>query len=293
MENVIEIQQLTKSYPNFTLSNINLEVPKGMIMGLIGENGAGKTTLIKAILNIIEPSNGIITIFNKDNITYEKQVKEEIGVVLDDAFFADTLKVKDIVKIVKHLYQNWDQETFKSYLQQFNLPDDQVVKTFSKGMKKKLEIAVALSHHPKLLILDEPTSGLDPIARNEILDILRDFIQDEEHAILLSSHITSDLEHIADYITFINDGRLLFTTTQDDLLNNYGLIKCSEQEFAQIDKTDYVSFKRNLYNYELLTTDKIALSVKYPNLIIDRASIEDIMLLYIKGEINYYKSRGK
>ncbi len=284
MENVIEIQQLTKAYPNFTLKDINLEVPKGMIMGLIGENGAGKTTLIKAILNIIKPDNGVITIFNKDNITYEKQVKEEIGVVLDDAFFADTLRVKDIVKILKHLYQHWDQETFKSYLQQFNLPDDQVVKTFSKGMKKKLEIAVALSHHPKLLILDEPTSGLDPIARNEILDILRDFIQDEEHAILLSSHITSDLEHIADYITFINDGRLLFTTTQDDLLNNYGLLKCSEKEFNQIDKTDYVSFKRNLYNYELLITDKTALSAKYPHLIIDRASIEEIMLLYIKGE---------
>jgi ABC-2 type transport system ATP-binding protein len=284
MENVIEIQQLTKSYPHFKLNNISLVVPKGMIMGLIGENGAGKTTLIKAILNIIKPDNGVITIFNKDNIQYEKQVKEEIGVVLDDAFFADTLKVKDIVKIVKNLYQNWDQTTFRSYLKQFNLPDDQVVKTFSKGMKKKLEIAVALSHHPKLLILDEPTSGLDPIARNEILDILRDFIQDEEHAILLSSHITSDLEHIADYITFINDGRLLFTTTQDDLLNNYGLIKCSEREFTQIAKNDYVTFKRNLYNYELLTTDKTSLSVKYPNLIIDRPTIEDIMLLYIKGE---------
>lgn len=284
MENVIEIQQLTKSYPHFKLNNISLVVPKGMIMGLIGENGAGKTTLIKAILNIIKPDNGVITIFNKDNIQYEKQAKEEIGVVLDDAFFADTLKVKDIVKIVKNLYQNWDQTTFRSYLKQFNLPDDQVVKTFSKGMKKKLEIAVALSHHPKLLILDEPTSGLDPIARNEILDILRDFIQDEEHAILLSSHITSDLEHIADYITFINDGRLLFTTTQDDLLNNYGLIKCSEREFTQIAKNDYVTFKRNLYNYELLTTDKTSLSVKYPNLIIDRPTIEDIMLLYIKGE---------
>lgn len=213
MSEILSIKQLTKTYPNFTLNKINLDIPNGTVVGLIGENGAGKTTLIKSILNITKFDSGSISIFGKDLVLYEKIIKNDIGVVLDDAFFADTLKIKDIIKIVKHVYKNWNQIKFDNYLTQFNLPKDQVIKTFSKGMKKKLEIAVALSHDPKLLILDEPTSGLDPIARNEILEILRAFIQDEQHAILISSHITTDLEHIADYISFINNGNLIFTKT--------------------------------------------------------------------------------
>ena len=225
MNNIIEIKNLTKEYPGFKLNNIDLVIPYGSIMGLVGENGAGKTTLIKIILNIVNRDCGTISVFNKDNIENEKMIKEDIGIVLDDAFFADTLKVKEVVKIVKCLYKNWDDQVFEDYLHKFNLPNNKMIKTFSKGMRKKLEIAVALSHHPRLLILDEPTSGLDPIVRSEILDILRYFIQDENKGVLLSSHITSDLEHVADYVSFISQGKLIFTESSEDLLDKYGIIK--------------------------------------------------------------------
>jgi len=284
MSEIISIKQLTKTYPNFTLNKINLDIPNGTVVGLIGENGAGKTTLIKSILNITKFDSGSISIFGNDLVLYEKIIKNDIGVVLDDAFFADTLKIKDIIKIVKHLYKNWNQIKFDNYLTQFNLPKDQVIKTFSKGMKKKLEIAVALSHDPKLLILDEPTSGLDPIARNEILEILRAFIQDEQHAILISSHITTDLEHIADYISFINNGNLIFTKTQDELLGDYGIIKCNEIEFKQLAKNEYIAYRKNTYNIEILTNVRPLISKKYPRLLIERPTIEDIMMFYIKGD---------
>ncbi|MDD2591697.1 MAG: ABC transporter ATP-binding protein [Erysipelotrichaceae bacterium] len=284
MSEILSIKQLTKTYPNFTLNKINLDIPNGTVVGLIGENGAGKTTLIKSILNITKFDSGSISIFGNDLVLYEKIIKNDIGVVLDDAFFADTLKIKDIIKIVKHLYKNWNQIKFDNYLTQFNLPKDQVIKTFSKGMKKKLEIAVALSHDPKLLILDEPTSGLDPIARNEILEILRAFIQDEQHAILISSHITTDLEHIADYISFINNGNLIFTKTQDELLGDYGIIKCNEIEFKQLAKNEYIAYRKNTYNIEILTNVRPLISKKYPRLLIERPTIEDIMMFYIKGD---------
>ena len=284
MHNIIEIKNLTKKYPDFKLNDIDLSLPYGSIMGLVGENGAGKTTLIKAILNIVNRDQGGISVFGKDNIENEKMIKEDIGIVLDDAFFADTLKIKEVVKIVKCLYKNWDDQVFKQYLHEFDLPDNKVIKTFSKGMKKKLEIAVALSHHPRLLILDEPTSGLDPIVRSEILDILRDFIQDENKGVLLSSHITSDLEHVADYVAFINQGTLIFAESSEDLLDKYGIIKCNSENFNQIDLNDMVNFKKYPYNYEILINDRQMIRTKYPNLIIDKPSIENIMLLYIKGE---------
>lgn len=284
MNNIIEIKNLTKEYPGFKLNNIDLVIPYGSIMGLVGENGAGKTTLIKAILNIVNRDSGTITVFNKDNIENEKMIKEDIGIVLDDAFFADTLKVKEVVKIVKCLYKNWDDQVFEHYLHEFDLPNNKMIKTFSKGMKKKLEIAVALSHHPRLLILDEPTSGLDPIVRSEILDILRDFIQDENKGVLLSSHITSDLEHVADYVSFISQGKLVFAESSEDLLDKYGIIKCNSETFDQIELNDMVNFKKYPYNDEILINDRKMIKSKYPNLVIDKPSIEEIMLLYIKGE---------
>lgn len=284
MNNIIEIKNLTKEYPGFKLNNIDLVIPYGSIMGLVGENGAGKTTLIKIILNIVNRDCGTISVFNKDNIENEKMIKEDIGIVLDDAFFADTLKVKEVVKIVKCLYKNWDDQVFEDYLHKFNLPNNKMIKTFSKGMRKKLEIAVALSHHPRLLILDEPTSGLDPIVRSEILDILRYFIQDENKGVLLSSHITSDLEHVADYVSFISQGKLIFTESSEDLLDKYGIIKCNSETFSQIDLNDMLSYKKYPYNYEILINNRKMIKSKYPNLIIDKPSIEDIMLLYIKGE---------
>ena len=284
MENILEIKNLCKKYDGFELKNINIELPKGMIMGLIGENGAGKTTTIRAILNLLNNTSGEIKIFGLDNKEYEKQIKEDIGVVLDDSFFSDNMNPKDINKIMRNIYNNWDESVYIKYLDDFKLPSNQNIKEYSSGMKMKLKLAVALSHKAKLLILDEPTSGLDPIARNEILDVFQDFIQDENHSILVSSHITSDLEHIADYITFISDGKIIFCKSKDELLDNYGIVKCSEEQFKEIDQKDYINYKKSKYEYELLIEDRMEFKRKYDIQIIDKPSIEDIMLIYIKGD---------
>ena len=284
MENILEIKNLSKKYNGFELRNVNIELPKGIIMGFIGENGAGKTTTIKAILNIISRDSGEIKIFGLDNKDNERKIKEDIGVVLDDSFLSEYLNPADINKIMKNIYKNWDEKLYFKYIEDFKLPKEKISKEYSSGMKMKLKIAVALAHHPKLLILDEPTSGLDPVARNEILDIFQEFIQDEEHGIFVSSHITSDLEHIADYITFINNGEIIFTKTRDELLENYGIVKCSEEQFKKIDKKDYIKYKKNRYEYDVLIEDKYEFKKKYDISVIDKPSLEDIMLIYIKGE---------
>ena len=284
MENNLEVKNLCKKYNGFELKDINLELPKGMIMGLIGENGAGKTTTIKAILNMINRDSGKIAIFGLDNIKDGKQIKEDIGVVLDDSFLSEYLNPIDINKIMKNIYKNWDEKLYFKYIEDFKLPKDKMSKEYSSGMKMKLKIAVALSHNPKLLILDEPTSGLDPVARNEILDNFQEFIQDENKGIFVSSHITSDLEHIADYITFINNGEIIFIKTRDELLENYGIVKCSEEQFKKIDKKDYIKYKKNRYEYDVLIEDKYEFKKKYDIYVIDKTSLENIMLIYIKGE---------
>lgn len=283
MKNSIEIKSLTKNYSDFKLDNINLEIPSGSIMGLIGENGAGKTTLIKSILNIINYNNGSIKIFNKDSKLEEDIIKEDIGVVLDNSFFPEILNINDIRLVMKNAYKTWDDKLFNKYLKMFGLETNKAIKTFSKGMRKKLEIATSLAHKPKLLILDEPTSGLDPVVRSEILDVFLDFISDEEHTILLSTHITSDLEHIADYITFIDSGKLIFTETKDDILNNYGIVRCNEEQFNKINKNDIVKYRKNKYNFEVLTKNKNNIKIASKDIVIDKPTLEDIMILYIKG----------
>ena len=284
MENILEIKNLSKKYNGFELRNVNIELPKGIIMGFIGENGAGKTTTIKSILNIINRDSGEIKIFGLDNKENERKIKEDIGVVLDDSFLSEYLNPADINKIMKNIYKNWDEKLYFKYIEDFKLPKEKISKEYSSGMKMKLKIAVALAHHPRLLILDEPTSGLDPVARNEILDIFQEFIQDEEHGIFVSSHITSDLEHIADYITFINNGEIIFTKTRDELLENYGIVKCSEEQFKKIDKKEYIKYKKNRYEYDVLIEDKYEFKKKYDISVIDKTSLENIMLIYIKGE---------
>lgn len=283
MENVIEVKGLRKKYKDFELKDINLSLQKGMIMGFIGENGAGKTTTIKAILNLINPTSGEIKIFGLDNKKEEEKIKEDIGVVLDDSFLSEYLNAEDINKIMKNIYKNWDEKLFLEYIEKFKLSRKQISKEFSSGMKMKLKIATAISHKPKLLILDEPTSGLDPVARNEILDIFQEFIENGENSILVSSHITSDLEHIADYITFINEGKIILSKERDELLEKYGLAKCSEEEFKTINSNDYIKYKKNRYDYEVLVEDKNEFKKKYNISIVDRPSLEDIMLIYIKG----------
>lgn len=283
MENILEVKNLCKKYNQFELKNVNLTLPKGMIMGLIGENGAGKTTTIKSILNLTN-STGEINIFGLNVKKYDKKIKQDIGVVLNENFFSEYLNPKDINKIMKNIYKNWDEKLYFKYLEDFKLPQNKISKEFSSGMKMKLKIAVALAHHPKLLILDEPTSGLDPVARSEILDIFQDFIQNGENSIFVSSHITSDLEHIADYITFINDGEIVLSKTRDELLEEYGIVKCSKAEFEKINKKDYVKYKVNRYEYDVLVENKSEFKRKYDFNVIDKPTLEDIMLIYIKGE---------
>lgn len=284
MENNIEVNNLSKKYDSFELNNINFTIPKGSIVGFVGENGAGKTTTIKSILNITNAS-GDIKILGKNIKQYEKEIKQNIGVVLDDSFLSDYLTAKQINLIMKDIYKEWNENKYINYLGQFNLPINKLLKDYSSGMKMKLKIATAISHNPKLLILDEPTSGLDPVVRNEILDIFRNYIEeDETRSIFISTHITTDLEHISDYIIFIENGKIIFNIPTAELLENYGIIKCSKEDFLNMDKQDYIRFKKEKYQYEVLTDNKENIIRKYNITTIDKPSIEDIMLLYVKGE---------
>ena len=244
----------------------------------------GKTTTIKSILNIIN-SDGGVKIFGKDIRKSEKEIKEEIGVVLDDSFLSEYLTAKNINSVMKDIYKNWNREKFFNYLKTFNLPDNKMIKDFSSGMKMKLKIATAMAHSPKILILDEPTSGLDPVVRNEILDIFRGYIEeDEKRAILISTHITSDLEHIADYIILIDNGSVVFYKETEEILENYGIVKTSKEEFEKFDRSDYISYKKGKYQYEILVENKERFRNKYRNSITDKSNIEDIMLFYLKGD---------
>lgn len=284
MENNIEVNNLSKKYDTFELKNINFTVPKGSIVGFVGENGAGKTTTIKSILNITN-SSGSIKILGKNIKQYEKEIKQNIGVVLDDSFLSEYLTAKQINSIMKDIYNEWNENKYINYLKQFNLPINKLLKDYSSGMKMKLKIAVAISHNPQILILDEPTSGLDPVVRSEILDIFRKYIEeDETRSILLSSHITTDLEHISDYIIFIEKGNIVFNMPTLELLENYGVIKCSKDDFLKIDSKDYIRYKKGKYQYEVLTEDKNNIRKKYNITTIDKPSIEEIMVFYIKGE---------
>ena len=285
MDNIIEIKHLEKKYDDkFKLGEISLSIPKGVIVGLIGENGAGKTTLIKSMLNIIKIDNGEVKIFGKDYKKQEKSIKEDIGVVLDNMFFPELLNAKDINNSMKDIYMNWDSELYFSYLKEFDLPYNKALKSMAKGMRKKLEIVTALAHKPKLLILDEPTSGLDPVVRAEVLEIFQKFIEDEEHSILLSTHITSDLEHIADEIIFIDKGKKVFQKSRDEIIDKYGILKCDIDYFPNIDKKDIIAYIKTKYAYEILVSNKEQASKKYKSCVIDKITLDDLMLLIIKGE---------
>ncbi len=284
MKENIELINVSKEYKDFKLDNINFTVKEGTIVGLIGENGVGKTTTIKSILNMNNPK-GSIKVFGKDIKKYEKEVKEEIGTLLDDSYLSEYLTAKQINFIMKDMYKKWDENKYNSYLKEFKLPSNKLIKEFSSGMKMKLKIATILSHNPKLLILDEPTSGLDPIVRNEILDIFRKYIEeDESRSILISSHITTDLEHIADYIILIKDGKIIFNLPVTSLLEEYGILRCTEEEFKNIDEEDYINYKKEKYSYNVLINDKDKFKNKYNLKTIDKPTIEDIMLFYIKGD---------
>lgn len=283
METILQVENLSKQYTGFKLDNVSFSIPKGAIVGLIGENGAGKSTTINAILDLIRKDSGTVTFWGKE-LSSSKQLKEDIGVVFDGINFYDTLTPAKVGKISAAAYNQWDESLYQDFLKRFQLPTDKEIKTFSKGMKMKLCIAVALSHKPKLLILDEATSGLDPVMRDDILDVFLEFVQDEDHSILISSHITTDLEKVADYIVFIHQGKVLFFKTKDELRYRYGIIRCGAALFEQIDKTEILAYRKDDYQWNVLVADKEKAKRKYRNAIVDNATIDDILLLYVKGE---------
>ena len=284
MGSALEIHELTKKYEDFTLDHISFQVPSGSIVGLIGENGAGKTSTINAVLGLIKKDSGEIEILGENADNLSSPVKEEIGVVFDGSNFSEELTPVKLNKVLRDVYSSWDQALFGKLLEQMEVPLSKKIKTFSKGMKMKLSIAVALAHHPRLLILDEATSGLDPVMRDDILDMFLDFVQDEEHSILVSSHITSDLEKVADYIVFIHKGKIIFAKSKDELLENYGIIKCGREQFEALDKEDQIIYRRLDYEWQVLTADRNRAQKKYPKALVIPATIDEIMLLYVKGE---------
>lgn len=283
-ENAIEIENLTVKYDGFTLDNIGFNVPKGSIMGFIGQNGAGKTTTIKALLNIIKRDAGTIRMLGLDNIKDEIAVKEQISAVFDELPFHDQLNARGINIMLREVYKEWDSEVFKEYLDRLALPEKKKIGDFSKGMKMKLQIAAALSHNAKLLIMDEATTGLDPVVRNECLDIFLEYLQDESHSILMSSHITTDLEKVADSVTFIHKGKLLLTGYKDDVLENHGVIKCKKSDYKDIDPADIISARLNDFGAEVMIKDKILCRDKYAGLTLDNTTLEEIMLYYVNAE---------
>jgi len=278
--NAIEVKGLCKSYKDFSIDNVSFYLPSGSIMGLVGENGAGKSTTIKLIMNAVKRDSGEITVLGTDNISKEFHLtKEDIGIVLDEAYFPEVITARNVNSIMKNTYKNWDASKFYGYLSTFKLPEKKVFKEFSRGMKMKLAIAVALSHAPKLLILDEATSGLDPIIRDEILDIFNDFTRDETHSVLMSSHIVSDLEKICDYVGFIHEGKMMFFEEKDRLLEEYALIKTTKAEFDQINSGAVKGKKITEYGVEALVERK-ALPKE---LVTEHLCLEDIILFLAKG----------
>lgn len=284
MNNVLEIERLTKSYPGFCLNGVSFSVPKGTIVGLIGENGAGKTTTINLVLHAVEKDSGSVLVMDKDHIQYEKEVKQQIGVVQDECNLPLMFTVSDIEAVMRRIYVNWDTLRYRELIKKYELPETREISTFSKGMKVKLNFAIALAHKSKLLILDEATSSLDPVVRDDILDLLLDFVQDEENGVLFATHITGDLAKIADYIVFLHEGNLLFSRTKDDLIYHYGVIHCGEKLFRHIEPSDILAWQKQDYEYQILVADRDAMARKYQNCIIDPATLDDIMLLYIRGE---------
>lgn len=282
--NALTVSGLTKKYKDFTLSNIAFAVPQGTIVGLIGENGAGKSTILNAILGLIHKDAGAITIFGKHAQEIDFSTRNQIGIVFDHGNFPEGSTPKALNGLLKNVFPAWDEALYFSSLKKLSLPADQKIKTFSKGMKMKLAIVVSISHHARLLILDEPTSGLDPIMRDDILDLFLDFVQSEDHSILVSSHITSDLEKIADYIVFIHEGRLIFSKPKEELLESCGIVKCGAAQFAVLDKKDMIACRKQDYGWQVLVADRDTAKKKYPNAVIVPATIDEIMLLYIKGE---------
>ena len=286
-KNILEIKNLKKTYrdSDFKLDDITFNVPYGSILGLIGENGSGKTTILNLILNLRKKDSGTISLFNEFLHDADKNVdwKEKIGVCFDTDCFPENLTANDLSKIYKRIYKKWDEKLYFSLLKKFSIKKDKKISGYSKGMKKTLSILTALSYHPQLLIFDEPTSSIDPVRREELLDLFLDFVENESNSIIFSSHITTDIERVADYVSFIHNGKSLITEVKDTLIYEYGIIRCGFSEFKKLDKEKIISFLKRDYEYTVLVSDQRIYSVN-SNIIIENPSLEEIAYLLSRGE---------
>lgn len=283
MDKILEVNNLRKEYKYFTLNNISFSLQRGYIMGFIGPNGAGKSTTIKLIMNLIHRNQGTIKIFGLDNIKHEKEIKDRIGFVYDENYYYEELTMDTMKKIVVPFYSRWDDDAFNKYMKDFDLNPKKKIKELSKGMKMKFALAVALSHNAELIIMDEPTSGLDPVFRREILDILYSIIQDENKSIFFSTHITTDLEKIADYITFINEGSIVFSKTKDDIMESYGIVKGGLELLNDSSRKEFLGIRENAFGFEALTDDQNKVKKLFGDkVVIEKPSLEDIMVYMVR-----------
>ncbi len=280
-ENILELKNVSKNFTGFQLDNISLQLPKGYIMGLVGANGAGKTTTIQLILNMLDRDCGDIFVFGKDNKTYENVIKQEVGVVFDSVFYVDSWTVKDTEKAISLFYDNWSHNTFDEMVTRFQLPYGKKVSALSRGMQMKLMLACAFSHNAKLLILDEPTSGLDPIARDEFLEIIQEYIKAGEKSVLFSTHITTDLERVADYITLLNQGNLVYTGSMEELLNNYYIIKGKPVDLTRHLEETVIGLRKTNVGFQGVLHAKEVPHFKH--CVIENSSIDDIVISMSKG----------
>lgn len=284
VENILEIRNLSKNYSNFKLENVSFNIEKGYIMGFIGPNGSGKTTTIKLIMNLIKRNSGEIKVFGLDNIHHEKEIKNRIGFVYDESNYYDNLSIKDNAKLIADFYEKWNWSVFNKYLSVFGLDDKQKIKELSKGMKTKFALATALSHEAELLLMDEPTSGLDPVSRQEIINILQEYIEDGNKSVLFSTHIISDIEKMADYVTFINKGNIVFSDEKLKIEDEYRIVKGGLDVLDSSLSADLIKIKKNKYGFSGITKDYIKIQNKYGSkIVIDKPNIEEIML-YMVGE---------
>ncbi|WP_342512413.1 ABC transporter ATP-binding protein [Sporosarcina sp. FSL K6-1522] len=284
MENVIELQHVNKSFDGFQLKDFSLTVKKGFVTGFIGGNGVGKSTTIKLIMNLLQPDSGTISIFGLNYQDHEKEIKQRIGFVFDENIFYEHITLAEMKKILKPSYSNWDDDLFTHYVQTFELPLNKKIKTFSKGMMMKASLTIALSHHAKLIIMDEPTSGLDPIFRRELLDILHDLMQDGDKTIFFSTHITTDLDRIADYITFIHKGEHIFTKEFYKVEEEYAVVKGGLELLDADTEREFIAIRKSAHGFVALTDNKVRIENLFGDMaLIEKASLEDIMFYTKKG----------
>ena len=284
MDYAIEIDHLTKHYPDFTLNDITLHIPSGSIVGVIGENGAGKSTLIRSMLGIIHCDAQHLQYFGQNFRENEKEIKEQIAVIFDHTHFNQKFTPKFIGSLMSRTYRNWNMETYQNYLSHFHIPPTKRLEKFSRGMKMKLEFAIAFSHDARLLILDEATSGLDPIVRDDVLSMIRTFTEEEDHTVLISSHITSDLDKIADYIAYIHEGRLVFMKSCEEIQEDHGVIHTGKDLLTALNSEDVIAYIKDPYSYSILISHRSSIQQTFPDLEIQRPSVEELMLFYAKGE---------